>query len=92
MTEPCSVVTQALIVRGAVQVGDIVFVQGCGTIGLISAMVAKAIGAEKVIISGTEADKDVRLPIAKELGIDFVININETDLKSKVMEITDGKV
>ncbi len=91
MTEPCSVVTQALIVRGAVQVGDIVFVQGCGTIGLISAMVAKAIGAEKVIISGTEADKDVRLPIAKELGIDFVININETDLKSKVMEITDGR-
>lgn len=90
MTEPVSVATQAQIVRKNVGIGDIVLVQGCGTIGLINAMVAKAIGAKRVILTGTDADEAIRLPIARKLDIDDIINIQQEDLKSRVMEITDN--
>ena len=90
MTEPVSVATQAQIVRKTVNIGDVVLVQGCGTIGMINAMVAKAIGAKHVILTGTEVDEPVRLPIARQLGLDEVINVEKEDLKSRIMEITNG--
>lgn len=90
MTEPVSVATQALIVKGTVKVGDIVLVQGCGTIGLICGMVAKALGAKKVIITGTNADEEVRLPIARQLSIDHVLNIEKIDIKEEISALTKG--
>lgn len=91
MTEPVSVATQSLIVRETVKVGDIVLVQGCGTIGLIHGMVAKAIGAKKVILTGTDADEAIRLPIARKLDIDCIVNVERENLEEKVEEITEGK-
>lgn len=91
MTEPLSVATQALIVRGTVKPNDIVLVQGCGTIGLLNAMVAKAIGAKKVIITGTDVDEESRLKVARELGIDVVLNINRVNLEEEVKKETGGK-
>ncbi len=91
MTEPVSVATQALIVRDTVHIGDIVLVQGCGTIGLINAMVAKAIGAKKVILTGTDIDEDVRLPIARSLDLGTIINVQRENLKERIMELTDNK-
>ncbi len=91
LTEPCSVAVEALCERVPVKAGEIVLVHGCGPIGLLNAMVAKAVGAGMVIITGTNVDKDIRLPIANKLGFDRVININETDLKKEIMEITDGR-
>jgi len=91
MTEPVSVATQALMVRGTVKFGDVVLVQGCGTIGLINAMVAKAIGAKTVILTGANVDKENRLPIANKLGLDRIVNVQEEDLEAIIMELTDGK-
>ncbi|HHX36567.1 MAG TPA: alcohol dehydrogenase catalytic domain-containing protein [Clostridiaceae bacterium] len=91
MTEPISVATQALFVKKTVTIGDIVLVQGCGIIGILNAMVAKVLGADKVIITGTSADEDVRLAIAREVGIDYVVNVETPDLKQFVSELTDGK-
>lgn len=91
MTEPVSVATQALIVKDTVKIGDIVLVQGCGTIGLLNAMVAKALGAKKVIITGTNADEEIRLPVARELGVDEVINVEQTDLKHEISKLTNDK-
>ena len=91
MTEPVSVATQALIVKGTVKIGDVVLVQGCGTIGLINAMVAKALGAKTVILTGTSADEEIRLPIARQLGIDKIFNVETTDLKKEVMQLTENR-
>lgn len=92
MSEPCSIVTNALCIRTPIKAGETVLVQGCGTIGMICAMVAKAAGAGKVIITGTEIDREVRLPIASELGmIDHIVDISTEDLHKVVMDITEGK-
>lgn len=91
MTEPVSVATQALFVKKTVTLGDIVLVQGCGIIGILNAMVAKVLGADKVIITGTSADEDIRLALARQVGIEYVVNIEKTNLKQFVSELTDGK-
>lgn len=49
-----------------VEVGDTVVVQGCGPVGIASAMYAHLAGAAKVILLGAPAS---RLELAKELGI-----------------------
>lgn len=92
MTEPCTVAIQALCIKAPVKTGETVLVQGCGTIGLINAMVAKAAGAGTVIVTGTEADEKIRLPIARKLtAIDSVINISREDLNEEIMKLTKGK-
>lgn len=92
MTEPCNVACQALSVKKTVQIGDLVLVQGCGTIGMISAMVAKAIGAGTVMITGTNVDEAVRLPLARSIeAIDHVVNVEQENLYEKIMEFTQGK-
>ena len=89
MTEPTNVACQALIVKKTVKLGDTVLVQGCGTIGLISAMVAKAIGASHVIVTGAQIDEPVRLQIARSINaIDAAVNIEKEDLSVVLQEMT----
>lgn len=90
MTEPCCVAVQAIVLREPVRPGDVVVVQGCGTIGLMVAMVAKASGASRVIVTGMEADAATRFPVAQEVGVDRTVNIETEDLRQLVMEITGG--
>ena len=92
MIEPLGVLTNSLIVNEQpVKGGDVVLVQGCGTIGMIGAMVAKAAGASRVIMTGTNVDKEVRFPIAEDIkAIDRIVNVQTEDLKSIIMEETDG--
>ena len=91
VTEPCAIATQALCVRESIKPGETVLVQGCGTIGLLCAIVAKAAGAGTVIITGVREDREIRLAIAMDLGIDKIIDVTEIDLKQEVMKITSGK-
>ncbi len=91
LTEPCSIAVEALCERAPVRAGEMVLVHGCGPIGILNAMVAKAAGAGKVIITGTNADEGVRLPICRKLDFDRVINVNKTDLKKEIMKLTDGR-
>ncbi|MEM1588930.1 MAG: zinc-dependent dehydrogenase [Candidatus Bathyarchaeia archaeon] len=67
--------------------GDIVAIIGAGPIGLMHAMIAKAIGASKVIIS--EVDEN-RLKEAANFGVDYLINPLKEDLPSRINQITDG--
>ncbi len=73
--------------RAQVEPGDIVTVIGSGTIGLMVALVAKYIGAEVISI---DID-DSKLSIARELGIDYVINSKDSSPYNKIMEITDDE-
>ena len=73
---------------GGLVAGESVVVTGPGPIGLMGAAVAKALGAQPVILTGT---RDNRLEIGKQLGADHVINVRNEDVVSKVRELTGGK-
>ncbi|MGX6446725.1 zinc-dependent alcohol dehydrogenase [Patulibacter sp. S7RM1-6] len=73
---------------GGLVAGDSVVVSGPGPIGLLGAAVAKALGAQPVILTGT---RDNRLEIGKQLGADHVINVRNEDVVEKVRELTGGK-
>lgn len=80
MAEPMAIVTYALLERTKVEPEDVVVVFGPGPIGLISAQMAKIYGASKVIVVGTDADEQLRLPLAKKMGADLTINSQKDDV------------
>src|SRR4030067_3852852 len=48
-------------------------------------------GASTLIITGVERDEQVRLPKARDLGIDCVVNVDRTDLATTVAQLTGGE-
>src|SRR5215471_10599663 len=78
----------AIDLMGGYVAGETVLVQGPGPIGLIAVQLCKALGAARVILTGT---RDSRLRIGKELGADEVINVRTEHLARRVAEITRGK-
>ena len=77
-----------LDVMGGIIAGEAVVVTGPGPIGLMGVGVAKALGAQPVILTGT---RERRLAIGKRLGADAVVNVNEEDPVEAVQRITRGK-
>jgi L-iditol 2-dehydrogenase len=73
---------------GGLVAGESVVVTGPGPIGLMAVAVAKALGAQPVILTGT---RDNRLEMGKKLGADYVINVRNDDPVKKVRELTGGK-
>jgi threonine dehydrogenase-like Zn-dependent dehydrogenase len=71
---------------GGLIAGESVAVLGPGPIGLMAVAVAKALGANPVVLSGT---RDERLAIGSRLGADWVVNVKKQDLVSVVKDITD---
>src|SRR5213083_3623887 len=59
---------------GGLVAGESVVVTGPGPIGLLGVAVAKALGAQPVILTGT---RDNRLKIGRELGADHVVNVTK---------------
>jgi len=88
LTEPLACGVHAVMEKSRVKENDLVVVFGPGAIGLLTAQVAKAVGA-KVIVVGISKDKR-RLELAEKLGIDYAVNSQETDLKSLVMDLSKG--
>lgn len=72
---------------GGLVAGESVVVTGPGPIGLMGAAVAKALGAQPVILTGT---RDNRLEIGRQLGADHVINVRNEDVVARVRELTGG--
>jgi L-iditol 2-dehydrogenase len=77
-----------LDVLGGLIAGEGVVVTGPGPIGLLGVAVAKALGADPVILTGT---RDPRLDLGKKLGADHVINARREDPVAAVKRITGGK-
>lgn len=61
---------------GGYIVGDSVVVIGDGPLGLLSAQVARELGADSVILVGLD---DFRMGIAQELGIEHIIDVKKDD-------------
>ncbi len=78
----------AIDLIGGYVAGETVLILGPGPIGLIAVQLCKALGAERVILSGT---RDSRLEIGERLGADFTINVRKENLADRVREITHGK-
>jgi threonine dehydrogenase-like Zn-dependent dehydrogenase len=79
----------ALTELGGLVAGESVVITGPGPIGLMTVAVAKALGAQPVILTGT---RDNRLDIGKELGADHVVNIRKTpDVVAEVKKLNGGK-
>jgi L-iditol 2-dehydrogenase len=77
-----------LDVLGGLIAGEGVVVSGPGPIGLLGVAVAKALGADPVILTGT---RDARLDLGRKLGADHVVNIRREDPVAAVRRITGGR-
>jgi len=88
LTEPLACATHAVMEQGETLANDVVLVLGPGPLGLLVSQVAKTKGA-KVIICGISGDEK-RLTLAKNLGIDFVVNLEEIDISKLLRKITKG--
>lgn len=68
--------------------GKSIAVTGPGPIGLMGVAVAKSLGAQPVILTGT---RDNRLEMGRKLGADHLINVRRENPVEKVLEITKGR-
>jgi len=84
----CAVSTGFHALRvGEFQPGDSVAVFGLGGVGMHAVLLARALGASKVI--GVDV-LDFKLRLASELGADFTVNAAEADPVEEIKSLTDG--
>ena len=88
LCEPLACCVHATAEQTVVRSGDTVTVAGAGTIGLLCAQVAQACGAT-TLLCGTNADED-RFGVARQLGIETTINVQEEDAAERVRAATGG--
>jgi threonine dehydrogenase-like Zn-dependent dehydrogenase len=80
---------QWMCLDGVAGPGKSVLIEGPGQQGLACVLAAKAGGAEKVLVSGLSRDKR-RFAVARALGADHTIDVEEEDLDDRVQAITGG--
>jgi L-iditol 2-dehydrogenase len=73
--------------RAQIQFGDTVTIIGAGPIGCMLIVVARAMGATKVMVADMVQD---RLTEAKDFGADVIINSRDEDFVTRVKEETEG--
>lgn len=89
LSEPLAVSVHAVEDRCGIDPGDTVVVLGPGAIGLLCAQVARAEGAGRVIVAGTDRDEPQRLACARQLGFE-TCNVQQDDLEARVKTVTSG--
>lgn len=75
--------------KGQLKKGDTVVIIGPGAQGLASTIVAKALGASKIIVTGLATDEN-KLVVAKELGATHTLVTGKDDIVSEINHITGG--
>jgi threonine dehydrogenase-like Zn-dependent dehydrogenase len=66
-----------------------VLIQGPGQQGLSQVVACKQAGAALIVVTGTTRDR-ARLELAKTLGADATIDVQEEDALDRVLELTGG--
>ncbi len=87
LSEPLSVCVRAAR-RGRLQSGESVAIIGGGTIGLMTAVVARALGASPVIIFEPEAS---RREVAMQVGATHALDPRASDPETAVKRLTGGR-
>ncbi len=85
LCEPLACCVQATELA-EIHAGDTVVISGPGIIGLLSMQLAKLEGA-RVVVLGTSLDED-RLILAKKLGADITVNVEEKNPEEIIRELT----
>ena len=75
---------------GGVGYNSRVLIQGPGQQGLSQTVICKQAGASLIIVTGTSKDA-ARLEVAKQLGADYVIDVDKEDPLARIKEITGGE-
>ena len=88
LSEPLACATHAVMEQAKVLKDEVVLVLGPGPLGLLVAQVARAEGA-MVVVCGVAGD-DYRLALAKKLGADKTINLENKDVGEFIKKLTDG--
>ena len=88
LCEPLAACVHGINEITGISAGDVIVVTGPGPVGLLAMQCAKAEGGV-VIVTGITADKD-RLNMAKQLGADTVVNVEQENLQKIIDERTDG--
>ncbi|XP_054160195.1 sorbitol dehydrogenase-like [Oppia nitens] len=82
MIEPLTVAMYACK-RAQVTVGKLVLVTGAGPIGLFNIMVAKALGADKILVTDIN---EKRLKLAQSVGADHTVLITKDSEETKLVK------
>ncbi len=88
--EPTAICFTSIIERSQLKAGETVLITGPGPIGLISLAIAKLAGVRMVGITGRNSAEGIRFGKAKELGADFIINVDKEEPIQKVLDLTNG--
>jgi L-iditol 2-dehydrogenase len=91
LIEPMAVATYAILERTRIEPEDFVVILGCGPIALLALQIIKAEGASKVAIVGLDSDEEFRFKIAKDFGVDFLINTQKDNVVETIYEATGGR-
>lgn len=91
LLEPMTILVSDVIVYSKLRPGESVLIVGAGQIAQLAVVAAVAAGAGQVIVSGVAGDAEVRLPAARALGADAVLNSMEEDVAERVLELTGGR-
>jgi L-iditol 2-dehydrogenase len=86
--EPFAAAVHAVCDLTPLRTGDVALISGPGPIGLLCLKLLVAEGI-KTLVAGTDADL-ARLDLAKRMGADTVVNVNQQDLLATVRAKTGG--
>jgi L-iditol 2-dehydrogenase len=90
LIEPIAICVTSILERCGLQAGESTVITGPGPIGLISIAISKATGTRMIGVTGRGSDEGLRFGKARELGVDFTINVDEEDPVQKVLDMTKG--
>ena len=91
LAEPMAITIHQVIERCGISCSDYVLITGTGTIGILSAFIAKLAGAEKVIITGISSGEYCQFEAAKKLGADVIVNVDKDNLNHIILKYTQGR-
>jgi L-iditol 2-dehydrogenase len=89
MTEPVACCAHGILDYAPPAPGDVAVVSGPGPMGLVAAQIARAAGAE-VVLLGTSADER-RLALGRQVGIPHVHDITRDNVDGIIADLTDGQ-
>jgi threonine dehydrogenase-like Zn-dependent dehydrogenase len=88
LMEPTAGSIHSVVTRMGVRAGESVAILGPGARGLLLLQVCRAVGAGPVTVTGLTRDERFRLAMAARMGAEEVINVETSDLRARIAEMT----